>query len=104
MSDSIGGITNIALTGLQAAERQVDNIATAVAGGGAPVSPFGQTGPGLTGTAPGNVAGPVQQALGGADLATQLVDLINARNAFAANIDTLNAGNRLTQQAIDILA
>jgi flagellar hook protein FlgE len=106
MSDSIGGITNIALSGLLQAQSQADSAATAIAGGVATPSPIGATGPALTGTAPTNVAGPVQQALGGTsgDLTTQLLDLINARNAFAANIDTLNTGNRLAQTTLDILA
>jgi flagellar basal body rod protein FlgC len=103
MSDPIGGITSTALSGLLAAENQADSVALNLAGGTTP-SPFGSTGPALTGTQPSGIAGQVQQATGGTDLATQLIDLINARNSFAANIDTLNTGNRIARQAIDILA
>jgi flagellar basal body rod protein FlgC len=105
MSDPIGGVANTALSGLLAAQNQADQAATDIANFGTTDSPFlpGGGGTALTGTQPTGIAGAVQQATGGTDLATQLVDLINARNAFAANVDTLNAASTIAKQAINIV-
>jgi len=104
MSDPIGGITSTAVSGLQAAQAQADQAASNIAGYGATETPVPTGGPALTGTQPSNIAGAVQQASGGTDLTTQVLDLLNARNAFAANLDVLNTGNQLQKQAIDITA
>jgi len=111
MSDLIGSATSYAISGLNAAQNQVAVDAQNIATDGPSVvgSPFGSSGPsspGLTGTQPTNVAGQVQQAIGTTqkpDLTTSLVDLITARNLFAANIDTLNVATQTQKQAINII-
>lgn len=110
MSNSVGSITDIALNGLLRAQQQADTAAQNIAGAGTTQgSAITQAGPPLTGTQPGNVAGQVQQALGpssggSSDLTTNLVSLLNARNSFAANLDTLRAGERIARQAVDIIS
>ena len=104
MSDSIGSIQNYALSGLLAAESQANQAAQNIADFGAPTSPFATNAiQPLTGTAATGAAGAVQQATGGTDLAAQLIDLLTARNAFAANIATLNVGSQVVQQALNIV-
>jgi len=72
-----------ALQGLNAAETKLDQTASRIAGGGAGLS------------------GPPADSV---DLSTEMVNLLTAKDQFAANLKSIEAGDQMTKHALDILA
>lgn len=71
-----------ALQGLNSAESKLDQAAVRISQAGAPNGTSGDT----------------------VDLATEMVNLVVAKEEYQANLKALQAGNDLTQHTIDILA
>jgi|GEM_PF-5313806 hypothetical protein len=130
MVDSIGNPTDIAISGVLAAQTQLyaaaDNIANA--SDGTPIQPTAigssNVAPPLNGLAPTGLPGQVFDALqatdtaqagggvgsslgpkGGAiDLATQAIDFTQASLSYQANLATLRVADQTNQTAIDLVA
>jgi flagellar basal body rod protein FlgG len=80
------GISAIGLQGLQAAQGRFDQTAAQIASVGA--------------GAVSQDSGPVDAV----DLSQQVVGLLEAKDSYVANLKTVQTGDELEQQAIDILA
>jgi len=77
-------ISAIALQGLQAADQQLDKAAASIASA-ASLSPD---------TAPADAV----------DLSAEMIALLAAKNAFAANLATLKVADDVQKSAIDLIA
>jgi flagellar basal body rod protein FlgC len=77
-------ISSVALQGLNKADLQLDNAASKIAGAGSSVS-AGQL--------------PVDTV----DISQEAVSMLSAKNAFEANIKTLEVSNQMQQYAMDMI-
>lgn len=77
-------ISSIALQGLNKADLQLDNAASKIASAGSSVS-----------------AG--QMPVDTVDISQEAVSMLSAKNAFEANIKTLEVSNQMQQYAMDMI-
>jgi flagellar basal body rod protein FlgC len=99
MVDSISAPADIALSGLLAAQKQLNDAAVNIAKGPGTAAPTPNAAPPVTGTQPPQQSFDAAQG----DLTTSVVDLINARNSFAANVDTLKVSDNLVKKLLDVI-
>src|SRR6185312_17564907 len=99
MADSISAPADIALTGLLAAQKQLDKAAANIAKGSGTPAPAPNAAPPVTGTQPPQQAFDATQG----DLTSSVIDLVNARNSFVTNVETLKVSDNLVKKLLDVI-